>query len=400
LSWFPKDAHNAERIATSVEHESGHEFGLVHQSIWSSDGTKLINEYNPGNSTVVPIMGNNLNTSQRHLWQNGVTDISAMRTQDELGVIAGSQAGYDSQKLLNSVNHLGYYDDGIGHTQAKALGLGTGTQFSASGVIAQTSQSDYYAIGVGNGNLTVNLSVAAVGPTFRGQVKVLDSAGNVLGSADSNALDGLGASLTINGLSSQIYYLQILSHGGYGDVGSYQLQATFTPVGAQPATLPNPGVQQPKPSTRVQTSGVLLGGLNLTTANVQPYGDLPLGPALDMASAALARHPRLGAGDTILALARVSARVVTDLPSIASAAPSAPANTGATILAPELIGAARSAYGPAVDLLFNSLGVTRRHDLNGLWATAATEMPSVQSPHGVTVDLARLLLGQDDAVLA
>jgi len=47
--------YNVQYIGRAVAHEAGHAFGLAHQSLWVN-GVK-VNEYNPGNAAMCPIMG-------------------------------------------------------------------------------------------------------------------------------------------------------------------------------------------------------------------------------------------------------------------------------------------------------------------------------------------------------
>ena len=54
-------------MATTISHEAGHSFGLLHHSLYNANGTN-INEYNPGTSTWTPIMGDN-KAGDRTTWQ-------------------------------------------------------------------------------------------------------------------------------------------------------------------------------------------------------------------------------------------------------------------------------------------------------------------------------------------
>ena len=124
---FPGDLNNEIRsIADAASQEVGHSFGLDHQRIW--DNGNIVEEYNPGNSQIAPIMGGSY-YSQRSLWwcdphaQNGWTD-------------------QDDMYLMTMINQgvLEYRADDHGSSVATATYI-TDFNHATKGVITQNGTS-------------------------------------------------------------------------------------------------------------------------------------------------------------------------------------------------------------------------------------------------------------------
>src|SRR5262249_1930677 len=104
--------------------------------------------------------------------------------------------------------------------------------------------------------ITVRVDPAAVGPNLDATVSLFDSAGNLIASADPNALDRgqLSAELTAT-VASGTYYVVVGSHGAYGDVGQYTVTVTEPPpttARPPPVTVPAaPPVTVPAPPVTV-----------------------------------------------------------------------------------------------------------------------------------------------------
>ena len=76
---------NIKNIANTISHESGHAFGLEHQSLFDASG-QLIDPYRPGTATVGPIMGLS-DQSLRDIWELGPSQPGATVIQDDLATL-------------------------------------------------------------------------------------------------------------------------------------------------------------------------------------------------------------------------------------------------------------------------------------------------------------------------
>jgi hypothetical protein len=221
-------------VATTASHESGHSFGLLHQSVWV--GGILVEQYNPGSSDRTPIMGNNL-CSDRTTWYNGKS-VTGM-IQSDMPTIASAANGFGYR--LDSDNTFG---------TATSL-VSSGGKLSGSGIVSTTIDKDYYRFDTTGGMFTFTAAVADVGPNLDVRLelwthKPAPTPGDPFGFADTliawsdPSLD-LNASFT-SILESGTYYLVVRSHGTYGDVGQYTLTVepfffpgkTFSAGGAVP----------------------------------------------------------------------------------------------------------------------------------------------------------------------
>jgi hypothetical protein len=214
-------AGDPQYTADDATHEAGHGFGLVHQSVYN--GTTKTSEYNPGNGTTAPFMGNPLSPNVRALWWDGASSNGYNQTQDDLKI------------LSNSPTDPGYRTLTVGQTTGStaALNFNAGS-FSAAGIIETTSQQDYYAFTTGaTGSDTFNVNVAQYGAMLHARLEIHDTADNVIASAASTST--LGQSITAT-LSPGTYYVVVKSFGQYGDIGQYTLSGTVSGVVAQQPT--------------------------------------------------------------------------------------------------------------------------------------------------------------------
>ncbi len=222
---FPKMLGNgyATYVAEAAAHETGHAFGLEHQSSYDSFGNKTA-EYAPANANNdAPIMGGSY-TARRGLWWNGTASDSVTHIQDDLSVIS------------SAVNGFGYRTDDVGNTSATASAFSlNGTSVSAAGVIEKTSDADVYSFTTGTGAVSFNANPVEGGMADL-KLELKDAGGAVVASADS----GLAESLSSN-LTAGTYYLYVESHGSYGDVGQYTVTGSVT----SPNVTPPPVVSVP-----------------------------------------------------------------------------------------------------------------------------------------------------------
>jgi hypothetical protein len=216
---FPKNLGNgyAQYVAEAAAHESGHGFGLQHQSSYDSAGNKT-SEYAPANGAGdAPIMGNSY-TARRGMWWLGTPSTSSTGLQDDMSVISSSTNGF------------GYRADDFGNSlpAASALTL-NGTALSGAGVIEKTGDSDVFSFTAGAGALTLSVNPSSAGGMLDAKIDLRNASGTVLASSDSGLSESLNTTVT-----QGTYYLSIASHGGYGDVGQYTIGGTETGVTVTP----------------------------------------------------------------------------------------------------------------------------------------------------------------------
>jgi hypothetical protein len=230
---------NSSTWAATASHEAGHILGLKHQSTYNADGT-LQHAYAPGTSTRAPLMGNyheylptgKTRTNFRATWSNGPT-WGPTDLQDDMKVIAGTQNGF------------GYRTDESGKTFVTAPTLRpTSGVVVQPGVIAQTTDTDFYAFETKGGKVTITVTVTQVahetlwpnGP--RHLAANLDATLTVYrdnGTTQPTLVkslsptDSLGATYSPT-LTAGRYFVVVGSQGQYGDAGQYTLRikAPFT----------------------------------------------------------------------------------------------------------------------------------------------------------------------------
>ncbi len=208
-------AGNVFELGEIASHEAGHEFGLDIQSAYS--GTTQTAYFNPGNSLEAPIMGVSY-YSQRGVWWDGPTEASSTTIQDDMAVISSSTNGF------------GYAPLTVGQTIATAtpLTISAGSA-TASGVIEQTTQTDYYSFATTGGSVTLNVNVAPYGAMLHAEEQIVNSSGTVIATADN--ANTLGQTITAN-LTAGTYHLVVGSYGQYGDVGQYTVTGTVPQTAA------------------------------------------------------------------------------------------------------------------------------------------------------------------------
>jgi subtilisin-like proprotein convertase family protein len=199
---------NAKNVAEASSHETGHAFGLDHQSLWT--GSIKTAEYytGPGNGTA-PIMGNSYSAT-RGLWWQGTSSNGPTSIQDDLAVISSAQNGF------------GYRVDDYGDTAATAAPLpSVGGVLTASGVITTTSDVDYFSFDTGAGQVTLQVTLPARN-NLDTRLELRDAAGVLITSAAPT--NSFGATIVAN-LTAGSYRVVVASQGNYGDVGQYTLTA-------------------------------------------------------------------------------------------------------------------------------------------------------------------------------
>jgi hypothetical protein len=215
----PKDT------AIAASHEAGHQFGLEHQRQFNSSGS-LINEYRPSTDGgyTAPIMGYAY-SAVRALWSDG-TSASATSDQNDMAIISTT---------------LGYRPESNIHDMAHAQPLTVAANaFSASSVIETMSQNDFYSFTTGAGNVTISVVHNPNGGMLDSKLSLYAQDGALITTIDPPlTLTGPDYGLDANfsgTLAAGTYYIDVGSHGNYGDVGTYFLSGTLEAV-PEPGTL-------------------------------------------------------------------------------------------------------------------------------------------------------------------
>ena len=161
---------NAKNVADAASHEVGHSLGLAH------DGTEGTFAATTGQGNWAPIMGVSYSKPITQ-WDKGEFT-NASNTQDDLAVMLTQGAVYRPD------------DHGSTVTTATKLSADSSTA-SVSGVIERNTDLDFFRIDAVSGSLVINLKPAPVGANLRLEVKLYDSAGTLLQTANSADVSGV-----------------------------------------------------------------------------------------------------------------------------------------------------------------------------------------------------------------
>lgn len=220
---FPENIGNSEKnIAEAVSHEVGHTLGLIH------DGTSSTGYY-PGHGNWAPIMGVGYNKDIVQ-WSKGEY-AGANSTQDDLAVMLTQGAIYRT-------------DDHGGTTATATVLSSSDLPIVGEGVIEKRTDLDFFRVAAAGGTLSINVTLAPRSSNLRLEVKLFDSAGTLLQTA--NITDSTSTGTRPVTLSRSVtagnYYFSVdgigsgdpLSTGysDYGSLGQYNLSISgVTPAG-------------------------------------------------------------------------------------------------------------------------------------------------------------------------
>lgn len=301
---FTEGTNNESKpVAEIAAHESGHNFGLGHDSI---EGSSAGDYYYPQDGVWGTIMGAAyvVPVSQ---WSAGAY-AGATNTEDDLSVITNRAAAsyiflgatvggvpYTGQVCVETgdpqnpkpgdvfytvvngectteqvtlnfeyTDRADYAADEVGNDAANATALDNASgSFSALGVIEQTADVDVFAVTTVGGELTASVDVANISPNLDAKLTVTDAAGAVVGTDDPAAArvsgsvaSGLNASVTVADLAAGTYYITVDGVGAgdpttatdanangyteYGSLGNYALSGTAEPFVTEPIVIETP----------------------------------------------------------------------------------------------------------------------------------------------------------------
>jgi hypothetical protein len=146
----------------------------------------------------------------------------------------------------------------------------SGTSIAASGVISSAHDTDTFSFASGAGVISFTANVAQYGPTLDLKLTLLDANGKTIASADTATL---GETLSAS-VPAGRYYLQVASHGNYGDVGQYTLSGAIVaapqPAANPPAMLPPQDVS-PSPAVIVSLPAGALSNVVDLHLSAQPH---------------------------------------------------------------------------------------------------------------------------------
>ena len=238
-------------LAGVIAHEAGHQFGLSHQSVFDANNA-FTSEYrgSTDGGFTAPIMGTSYQGSTaslpRALWSDGPRSVNSTGTQQlDLGVLASTTANR-SPNNGSYYNGFGYRADDHGNSAASASALtivsGATPKRTASGVITQNTDRDFFKFDSTGGLVTIAADGAEFGQMLDILMRVYDSTLQLLATIDpaltkvaSNGF-GLDASYTST-LAAGSYFVDIGSYGGYGDIGQYTLNVTGAVAVPEPAAF-------------------------------------------------------------------------------------------------------------------------------------------------------------------
>jgi hypothetical protein len=204
---------NARYTGDAISHESGHGFGLQHQSTYSGTTKTVDYSTGPGDGTA-PLMGDSY-AAGRSLWWYGQSSVSSTTMQDDMAVLSGPANGF------------GYRPDTDAGTVTPLTQ--SGATVSASGLIITTSDVDYYGFSSGAGTVSFTVTVPADISNLAPMVELLGANGStILASAGPSATD-FSASITATLPAAGAYWLLVASSGGHGNVGHYAVSGTVVP---------------------------------------------------------------------------------------------------------------------------------------------------------------------------
>ena len=262
---FPELDQNTKHISNTTSHESGHAFGLQHQSSYDANGNKTA-EYRQGSATLGAIMGFS-DQSLRDVWDIGPNSLGATVIQDDMAAMT---------RPANRSFRFRTDDFGSSISTASTL-PGTNGTVSFGGVLERNDDSDYFVFDADSGPFSFTVATLDLNRVYPGRnmnpgtnldsiFRLYDSSGNLVQQSDSaTSFDG-----SFNGsLNRGKYFLEVTSIDEPGAVGQYTITGTFVPLPTVPIMLgPNGTLDKTEVAfTWTQASGVKSYSLEVELQN-------------------------------------------------------------------------------------------------------------------------------------
>ena len=201
---------SGKNIAEVATHETGHAFGLRHQSVYDADTGEKIEEYNPGQGDWAPIMGNSYSPSLT-TWHDGPAGSNGT-PQD------------DMSRIARNANGFGYRADDYGNDANSATPLtdDSSTEIAISGIIERNTDRDVFTFSLeeGQGGISIQANGVALGANLDAVLEIRDHNDQVVVADDPAGSYDAGIATT---LEPGDYTVVIRSNGEYGRVGQYTL---------------------------------------------------------------------------------------------------------------------------------------------------------------------------------
>lgn len=278
---------DAKDCAEVISHELGHTFGLNHDGRQNPD-EEYYAGHGSGETGWAPIMGVGY-YRQLTQWSKGEY-ASANNQQDDLAIIA------DADNLPRATD-----DHGSSVPQATAV---SGDR--ADGIIADSTDTDFFSITLDAGAHTIFLTPAAFG-NIDLELQVQTESGSIL--ATANPLEQLSATASFSLASSQTVRLRVAGRGkpevsatgysSYGSLGSYALtgfgnqeQAPSAPIGVSTTRISGTQIRinwSANPSA--QSYAIYRNGASLAFVNGTDFLDTTAQPSTTYAYTVTASNP-------------------------------------------------------------------------------------------------------------
>jgi hypothetical protein len=198
------------KLATTVSHEAGHGFGLLHNPTYDANGT-YVNEYNVGTAAWTPIMGDN-NSTDRTTWNVGRAEDGL---QDDMAFL--------SWKLGNRADDHG---EAWSTGTLLAMPLNVNAAMTSQGIIGSTSDADAFLFNTTGGKIDVSVNGLKWSGNLAPVVEVYSNYGLIASAAatrgDVNNGNLMSAKLSVN-LAAGPYMVMVKSAGDPGNAGQYAL---------------------------------------------------------------------------------------------------------------------------------------------------------------------------------
>jgi PKD repeat protein len=209
---------SAKDIADTTVHELGHAFGLSHST--TDDGTTQV-EYYPGHNDWAPYMGDTMGKSVAQ-WTKGDYDANATNNEDELAIIA-TYAPYVADDHGNNIAGATSMPTPakVKSTAISALPVYLYTS-SATGLINNRADKDFFKIDVGGGEFYIEATAADPQANLNIQIKLYKSDGTEVVNSDPYGMPyeeelGMSDSFHHYDLTKGTYYISIEGVGAYWD---------------------------------------------------------------------------------------------------------------------------------------------------------------------------------------